>query len=65
MLFSKLVTRLYALRNFNVNHVAALAVGAVSGWPVIRPESMPNAEINAYKLTFGYLSDLGEPPACE
>ena len=28
MLFSKLVTRLYALRNFNVNHVAARAVGA-------------------------------------
>jgi len=51
MLFSKLVTRLYALRNFNVNHVAARAVGAVSGLPVIRPESMPKAEFNACKPT--------------
>jgi hypothetical protein len=27
MLFEELVTRLYALHNFNVNHVAARAVG--------------------------------------
>jgi len=51
MLFSKLVTRLYALRNFNVNHVAVRAVGVSSRLAVIRQESMPNAEINGYKPT--------------
>ena len=52
MLFSRLVTRLYALRNFNVNHVSAPAARAVgnSFRPVIRPESMPSAEITSYKL---------------
>jgi hypothetical protein len=29
------------------------------------PGSMPNTEITSHKPTFGYLSDLGEPRACE